>query len=238
MIPPREAANARERVLQHVRGLMERGALGPGDRLPSERELAASLRLSRPSVRSGLETLEALGIVVARRGAGTFVVDGPPGQRGPLGLLASLHGFTSAEMFAARLLLEVGVARLAAEHADAEHLASLAEEVTEMFAALEDPQSFLVHDVRFHRAVGAASGNRVLAALVEMVAAQFYDRRRRTVDRARDLRESAQLHRNVYRAIRARDGDAAAAAMAEHLRRAEHAQDLEAAGAGPRSVDP
>jgi len=184
-----------------------------------------------------LEALEALGIVVARRGAGTFIADGPPGQRGPLGLLASLHGFTAGEMFEARLILEVGVARLAARNASAEHLASLAEEVTELFAALEDPQAFLVHDVRFHRAVGAASGNRVLAALVEMVAAQFYDLRRQTVDRARDLRESAQMHRRVYRAIRAGDCDAAGAAMAEHLHRAEQAQTLEAPHGAPHAVD-
>ena len=58
----------------------------------------------------------------------------------------------------------------------------MAEEVTEMFASLEDPAAFLVHDVRFHRAVAAGCGNRVLAALMEMVAAQFYELRRETVE--------------------------------------------------------
>jgi GntR family transcriptional repressor for pyruvate dehydrogenase complex len=105
----------------------------------------------------------------------------------------------------------------------------MAEELTEMFAAVGDPQAFLVHDVRFHQALGAGCGNRVLAALVEMVAAQFYEHRRRTVGRARDLRESAELHRKIYRAVRSGHPEAAREAMAEHLKRAQHAQARETA---------
>jgi GntR family transcriptional repressor for pyruvate dehydrogenase complex len=130
-------------------------------------------------------------------------------------------------MFEARLVLEVGVARLAARHATADELAAMADEVSEMFASLEDPKAFLVHDVRFHRAVAAGCGNRVLAALMEMVSAQFYELRKQTIGRARDLKESAEMHRRIYRAIRARDRDAAQAAMSEHLEAARHAQTLE-----------
>ena len=93
-------------------------------------------------------------------------------------------------------------------NAKAEHLAAMAEEVTEMFASLEDPAAFLMHDVRFHRAIAGGCGNRVLAALVEMVAAQFYELRKETIRHARDLRESAEMHRRIYRAIRAHDPDA------------------------------
>jgi GntR family transcriptional repressor for pyruvate dehydrogenase complex len=216
-------------VVEHVRRLIERGGLGPGDRLPGERDLAQELGVSRPSVRSGLEALEAMGVVVSRRGAGTFIADGPPvlGSE-PLSLLASLHRLTAGEMFEARLVLEVGVAGLAARHASAEALVTMADEVSEMFASLEDPKAFLVHDVRFHRAIAAGCGNRVLAALMEMVAAQFYELRKQTIGRARDLRESAEMHRRIYRAIKTRDRQAAQAAMAEHLEAARHAQTLEA----------
>jgi GntR family transcriptional repressor for pyruvate dehydrogenase complex len=212
-------------VAEHVRRLIETGDLHPGDRLPPERELARALGVSRPTVRSGLKALVAMGVVHSRRGAGTFISDGPPDLgREHLGLLAALHGFTPDEMFEARLVLEVGVAGLAAEHAPAEHLAAMAEELTEMFAAVGDPQSFLVHDVRFHQALAAGCGNRVLAALVEMVAAQFYEQRRLTVGRARDLRDSAEMHRRVFRAVRTGQPEAAREAMTEHLTRAQHAQ--------------
>jgi len=233
--PPAFAPSTRDRVVEHVRRLIEKGGLKPGDRLPSERDLATELGVSRPSVRSGLEALESMGVVVSRRGAGTFIADGPPDLGvEPLSLLASLHHFTPNEMFEARLVLEVGVAGLAAGHAEGEHLAAMAEEVTEMFAALEDPAAFLKHDVRFHRAVAAGCGNRVLAALMEMVSAQFYELRKVTVARARDLRESAEMHRRIYRAIRAHEIEVARAAMAEHLKEAQHAQTLE----GERSVAP
>jgi GntR family transcriptional repressor for pyruvate dehydrogenase complex len=228
--PAAESASTRDRVVEHVRRLIQKGELKPGDRLHGERDLAVELGLSRPSVRSGLEALEAMGVVVSRRGAGTFIAEGPPDLgREPLRLLASLHGFSMNEMFEARMVLEVGAAHLAAANARAEHLASMAEEVTEMFASLEDPASFLRHDVRFHRAVAGGCGNRVLAALVEMVAAQFYEIRKETIRHARDLRESAEMHRRIYRAIRAHDPAGAREAMAEHLRMAQHAQGLEPA---------
>ena len=225
---PPEVKGTRDLVVEHVRRLIERGSLGPGDRLPGERDLAQELGVSRPSVRSGLEALEAMGVVVSRRGAGTFIADGPPvlGTE-PLSLLASLHRLTASEMFEARLVLEVGVAGLAARNASAEALATMADEVSEMFASLEDPKAFLVHDVRFHRAIAAGCGNRVLAALMEMVSAQFYELRKQTIGRARDLRESAEMHRRIYKAIKARDRQAAQEAMAEHLETARHAQTLE-----------
>jgi GntR family transcriptional repressor for pyruvate dehydrogenase complex len=227
--PAAEAPSTRDRVVEHVRRLIESGGLKPGDRLPGERDLAHELGVSRPSVRSGLEALESMGVVVSRRGAGTFIADGPPDLgTEPLSLLASLHGFTPAEMFEARLVLEVGIAGLAARHAEGESLAAMAEEVTEMFASLEEPAAFLRHDVRFHRAVAAGCGNRVLAALMEMVAGQFYELRKETVERARNLRDSAEMHRRIFRAIRTRDADAARLAMAEHLESARRAQDLEA----------
>jgi GntR family transcriptional repressor for pyruvate dehydrogenase complex len=227
--PAEEAPSTRDRIVEHVRKRIEKGELGPGDRLPGERDLAQEIGVSRPSVRSGLEALEAMGIVVSRRGAGTFIAEGPPDLgREPLSLMAALHGFTPEEMFQARRVLEVGIAGLAAENARPENVAAMAEEVTEMFASVSDPKAFLRHDVRFHRAVAAGCGNRVLAGLMEMVAAQFYELRRRTVDRARDLRASAEMHRAIFRAIRSHEPEAAREAMAEHLRRAQEGQLLEA----------
>jgi GntR family transcriptional regulator, transcriptional repressor for pyruvate dehydrogenase complex len=217
-----------EIVVQHVRGLIERGELRPGDRLPAERELAVQLGVSRPSVRAGLRSLAAIGVLQTRHGAGTFITDGPPtlGSE-PLSFLAALHGFTRDEMFEARRALEVDVAGLAAERATDEQIATIAEEVTGMFASLDDGQSFLIHDIRFHRAVAQASGNPILASLVEMVSALFYEQRRKTAQHGRDLKESAHLHRAIYHAVRAHDPKRARAAMSEHLSVAQQAQALE-----------
>jgi GntR family transcriptional repressor for pyruvate dehydrogenase complex len=125
-------------------------------------------------------------------------------------------------MYDARRILEVGAAGLAAECATSDQIASLAEEVTGLFAAMDDPQRFLVHDINFHRLVAAASGNPIIAAVVEMVSALYYQQRRETAEQAsdRDLRDAAESHRDIYRAIRAHDADTARRLMNEHLLRA------------------
>lgn len=219
-----------DQVVSHIKNLIERGDLRPGDRLPPERDLAAQIGVSRPTVRVGLHALAAMGVVRSRHGSGTYIPEGPPtlGSE-PLSLLAALHGFTREEMYEARRLLEVGAAGLAAERATPDQLATLADEVSNLFAALDDPLRFLVHDINFHREVAAASGNPIIASLVEMVSALYYDRRRETAQQAsdRDLREAAELHRRIYQAIRARDTEGARSAMNEHLIRASAHQALE-----------
>jgi GntR family transcriptional repressor for pyruvate dehydrogenase complex len=214
-----------DQVVRHVALLIESGKLGPGDRLVPERELALELGVSRPTVRAGLHALAAMGVTESRQGAGTFITGGPPRLgAGPLSFLAALHGFTRDEIFEARKVLEVGAAGLAAERGLTDHLAPMSEEVTGMFATLNDPQTFLVHDVRFHRAVAAAGGNPVLAALVEMVSSLVYEQRRLTVEHAVDLKESAEMHRRIYHAIRDRDPERARAEMSRHLELARKAQ--------------
>ena len=226
-----------EQVVAHVRTLIERGALRPGDRLPAERDLASQIGVSRPSVRAGLHALAAMGVVRSRHGSGTFIPAGPPALAPePLSFLAALHGFSRDEMYEARRVLEVGAAGLAAERATSDQLATLADEVTSLFALMHDAQAFLVHDVAFHRIVAASSGNPILAALTEMVSALYYERRRKTAVRAanRDLRAAAEAHRRIYQAIRAHDADSARRAMHDHLVEASRYQ-AEEAGADHES---
>jgi GntR family transcriptional regulator, transcriptional repressor for pyruvate dehydrogenase complex len=236
---PRHAGEPAEsgtgQVVSHVRALIERGALKPGDRLPAERDLATQIGVSRPTIRAGLRTLAAMGVVHSRHGSGTYIPSGPPAfNTDALSFLAALHGFTREEMYEARRILEIGAAGLAAERASAEQVATLAEEVASLFASMHDPQVFLVHDINFHRGVAAASHNPIIASLVEMVSALYYERRRETAARAseRDLRDAAEAHRRIYQAIRARDAAAASRAMHDHLLQASRYQAQEPAAEG------
>ncbi len=235
--PATPRTDSTELVINHVRTLIARGELRPGDRLPAERDLAIQLSVSRPTVRAGLSGLAAMGVIESRHGSGTFIPDGPPrlGSE-PLSFLAALHGFTREEMYEARRMLEVSAAGLAAERATPEHLAAISEEVASLFATMDDPQQFLVHDIRFHRAVAAASGNPIVASLVEMVSALYYGRRRETAAQAtdRNLRDAAEMHRRIYQSIRTHDMDAARALMNEHLVHSAAFQEQEEQGAaGP-----
>jgi GntR family transcriptional repressor for pyruvate dehydrogenase complex len=142
-------------------------------------------------------------------------------------LLGALHGFKSWQMFEVRNLLETSLAALAAERGSEGHFTVLAEEVAEMYATIDDPAEYLIHDVRFHRTIAQASGNPILAALMETVSTALYEERRKTAERAKDRKMSMEAHREIYRAIRTGNPAEARIAMERHLRSAESEQATE-----------
>jgi GntR family transcriptional regulator, transcriptional repressor for pyruvate dehydrogenase complex len=215
-------------VVNHIRLLIENGTLQPGDKIPPEREFARTLKISRASLRTGIGYLAAMGVMKIRHGVGTFVADGPPEfGKASLSLMGALHGFQTWQMFEARIILESQLSALAAERGKEEHHAALAEQVAEMFASLENPGEYLIHDLLFHRIISQASGNPILAALIETITSALYDKRRKTVERSTDRRESAEMHREIYRAIRTRKPLEARKLMDQHLRMAQAAQGME-----------
>jgi GntR family transcriptional repressor for pyruvate dehydrogenase complex len=215
-------------VVNHLRSLIENGTLRPGDKIPPEREFAQSLNISRASLRTGIGYLAAIGVMKVRHGVGTFVADGPAEfGNTAFSLMGVLHGFQSWQMFEARLILESNLAALAAERGKAEHHTALAEEVAEIFASVERPADYLIHDVLFHRIVSQASGNPILAVLMEAVTSALYEKRRKTVERSTSLRESAEAHRLIFRAIRSRNPVEARRLMEQHLRSAQAAEEVE-----------
>src|SRR4029079_199816 len=202
----------------------------PRARRRPDRALAKRLGVSRPTLRAGIRSLTAVGILQSKQGAGTFVAeaqDSPMLDTSALRLLSALHGFTSDEMFEARLALEMSIAGLAAERANSEDMAALAEEIAGMYASIEKPEQYLVHDMQFHQTVAAASGNRILTALMNMVATILFDYRSKTVKRALDLKDSAEQHHNIYRAIREHNPESARQAMRVHLIETQRAQRME-----------
>ena len=215
-------------VVNHIRSLIENGTLRPGDKIPPEREFARKLGISRASLRTGIGYLAAMGVMKIKHGVGTFVADGPPEfGKGSLGMMGALHGFQSWQMFEARIIVESNMAALAAERGKEEHHVALSEEVAEMFAVMDDPSQYLIHDVMFHRIIAQASGNPIMASVVETITSVLYDKRRKTVERAIDTRESAEMHREIYKAIRARRPQEARQLMEQHLRMAQESQGLE-----------
>src|ERR1044072_6467827 len=111
-IDPEGGGKTSESVVKQLRDMIQRGQLRAGDRLPPERDLAKLLNVSRPTLRVGIRSLAAVGILQSRQGAGTFVIetdDSPTLDSSPLRWMAALHGFTSKEMFEARRSLEMAI---------------------------------------------------------------------------------------------------------------------------------
>src|SRR5688500_15572445 len=124
-----------EEVVSRLREMIQSGILLAGDRLPPERDLAKLLGVSRPTLRAGIRSLATVGILQSKQGAGTFVAEAeesPILDGSPLRMLSALHGFTSDEMFEARLALEMSIAGLAARRASSEHMCRISEEIAVM----------------------------------------------------------------------------------------------------------
>jgi GntR family transcriptional regulator, transcriptional repressor for pyruvate dehydrogenase complex len=183
--------------------LIDKGELHPGRRLPSERELLNKMKVTRSSLRKGIAFLEIFGILKSCHGSGTYVSLGtlPTGSNS-----ASMPGLAKRPIFSqlceARSLIEELVVGLAAERSTSRDLTELADEVAGMYAALNDRAEYSIQCARFHHTIAQMAGNAILDSLLVTLTANLYDRRRTRLPR--DLRQDADEHREIYRAIRSR----------------------------------
>ncbi len=213
-----------DEVVDGIRRMITGGELGPGDRLPVEKDLAERLGVSRGSLREGVRALSILGILDTRQGAGTYVTSLDPSVLlAPLQLVVDLHGETTGRAFhAVRRVLETEAAGLAARRITPEALAearSVLDDVSGMLTTSPvDHERFMEADVAFHRIVAAQAGNPVLEALVETLAGRTVRGRlwRGRHEPGAEARTAAD-HEAVWRALAAGDADAARVRMAAHL---------------------
>lgn len=162
--PVRQGGTLAGRIATKVEELIRTSSLSPGDRLPSEKELAHMLAVSRPSLREAIRTLEARGQLIVKHGRGVFVTDSRSGRdlRHALGETE----MTLNELFAMREVLELPAAAWAAKRITAEEVDRLRDVLAEMEVALshepKDCAAITRLDAAFHLGIAAAAENRFL----------------------------------------------------------------------------
>lgn len=204
--PPAYAA-----VVDRVRRALALGVLLPGDRLPSERTLAAELGVSRVTVREALRVLQGEGLLVTRRGSGGTVVSSTARD---IGRVSETMETDVAEVFEFRVAVECMTARLAAVRSAGEVTALL--DCQDALAASTDIHAFRRADSEFHLTVARMSENTMLQRSTEdarAAAFSWLDLREFTVYHDSSIRG----HAAIIAAISRSDGDAAANAMNDHL---------------------
>jgi GntR family transcriptional regulator, transcriptional repressor for pyruvate dehydrogenase complex len=204
-----------DRVLEMVQA----GELAPGDRLPTEPELARLMGVARSSVRTALQRLEARGVVEVNRGRGWFVSAEPERSAADLMLdrLASRH-FDLADVMEVRIALECTAVALAAARAPSgtlDWIAKLARDDRETDA--EDRATLLRTDEEFHGEIVAAAGNDYLRTLYEMLTPLVAEWRERSFANADVHDRSAADHNQIATLLRRRDEVASRIAMSSHL---------------------
>jgi GntR family transcriptional repressor for pyruvate dehydrogenase complex len=214
-----------EDVISQLREAMLGRRLSVGDRLPNERDLAASFEISRQSLREGLRMLEALGILAARRGAGpdsgwTVTADAS-GLSVLLDLYTSLQRTPLWDMLEIREALEMRSARSAAVRASEAEKADLVAAALAMCEVTERGE-FLKADTEFHVAIARASGNGLAPLFMESIRESIRRTMLLAIENLPDWPAEREIlmreHVEIARAIAASDGDGAARLLSEHIR--------------------
>jgi len=216
-IPPlnRRPQNVSVALAAHFERLIATGEILPGTRLPSERELATSMSVSRSSLREAMHELESKHLISRTQGRGTIVLAPTAGVDE---LLAMSVGGTEQEHAAElRSIIEPSVAGLAAHRATPANLLQLHDVLDKSHENLLQAESLRL-DVEFHLLLAQAAQNPLLTALHTMASEWTGEVRQHSHATKEGRRASVRGHRAILDAVAAHDGLAARQAMEDHLR--------------------
>ena len=221
---PLEAVEARRlyrQVADQLRSLIDSGEYAVGSRLPTERELAEQLKISRPTVREALIALEVEGRVRIRVGSGIYVTE--PADAAPALPAAGIEG--PFELLRAREFLESALAEQAARVATKDDIARINASLVAMENVEHPGEASMVHDRAFHVAIAGSLGNAVLVRVVGELFDQrlnpYFAQLAHYFESPGTWRTALDEHCAVRDAIAAHDPDAAREAMRKHLARSQ-----------------
>ncbi len=208
-----------QQIADQVLQLIRAGEFAVNSRLPSERDLAEQFKVSRPSVREALIALEVMGFVQIKMGSGVYVCK-PNARKQP----APVKEFAPFELIQARALIEAEIAAQAAMNRTDAHLQELEQRLQDMSTRSAQQKNPLAADREFHAVLARATGNQVLASLVEQLfdarMGVLFSRLANYFDTQATWEQAIKEHRAVLRAVKAQDPERARAAMRHHMERA------------------
>ena len=208
-----------ERAIEDIKAMIIRGELAAGERLPKEADLATRLGLSRNSLREAVRALTLARILEARQGDGTYVTSLEPSMLlEPLTFMAEFHqDRTLLQVLEVRRILEAATAALAAQYITDDELAELRRVVEEMDAC-DTVEAFVANDLEFHRLIGAASRNPVLASVLDSFSTPMSRARVwRGVTQANAIAQTKAQHAALYEALANHRPDVARAVATAHV---------------------
>jgi GntR family transcriptional repressor for pyruvate dehydrogenase complex len=207
----------RNKVYEEVAKQIERlivKKLKPGDKLPSERELADMLQVSRSSIRDAIRSLELVGLVEPRQGTGTIVCEL---ATEPFANALERKQKMVTELLDFRKMLEPPLAARAATHASAEEMSEMEEILQRQEEKQDRGEVTIGEDAEFHYSVALASGNSVVLKVIDILMDLLRDTRERSLQLRGRPQKSLAGHKKILMAIKRRDAEAAKSAMRRHI---------------------
>jgi len=208
-----------EQIVQQIEESVLNGSLKPGDQLPAERELAQRLGVSRTAVREAVKALREKGLVEAYSGRGTFITDGTSNAaRQSFDLMVKIgQQESSTHLAELRLILEPGIAALAAERMEEEYLAAMREAVAVMDRAQKDPAAYIEADLDFHLALAEAVANPLILSLIDSIVGLLREQRIKIFNVEGGPQRGQIHHKRILDAVERHDPEMARSAMRAHL---------------------
>jgi GntR family transcriptional repressor for pyruvate dehydrogenase complex len=208
-----------EQIVQQIEESVLNGSLKPGDQLPAERELAQRLGVSRTAVREAVKALREKGLVEAYSGRGTFVTDGTSqAARQSFDLMVKI-GLQEGSPYLAelRLILEPGIAALAAARVEESDLVAMRDAVAVMDRSQKDPGAYIEADLDFHLALAEAVANPLILSLIDSIVGLLREQRIRIFNVEGGPQRGQIHHKRILEAMERRDPEMARTAMRSHL---------------------
>lgn len=222
VLRPVRAGNAFEETVECLLTAIRLGLVGPGEKFPPERELAAQLGISRLTLREAIRSLQQAGFVESRRGrfGGTFVTASPPAPgRAELRRMAREDGGRLADALTFRMAVETGAAQLLAEAATGPRRPEITEALADRLAALREagPDDYRRLDTLLHLSIAELTGSPLLAAACADARMRISDLLNAIPVLPPNIEHSTGQHAAIVAAILAGDPAEARRAVAEHL---------------------
>jgi GntR family transcriptional regulator, transcriptional repressor for pyruvate dehydrogenase complex len=208
-----------DEAILKIKAMIVSGELGPGDRLPPEKELSEALGLSRSSLREAVKALAVIRVLDVRRGDGTYVTSLTPSLLlDAMSFVVDIHQDDSVlELFEVRRILEPAATALAAPRmtaADVAHLRQLVAQVDETTS----PDDLVANDMVFHRYIAERSGNAYLTSLLDTLSSSTVRARVwRGLTQEGAVTRTLTEHRAIVDALEAGDGGLASAHATVHI---------------------
>lgn len=217
-LPPRNRLS--DLVVEHIIELIASGKLLPGEKLPSERDLAENFNVSRTVIREAIRSLIASGLVEVRTGSGAVIsIPDTSVVSKSISLLIQLKGSGSfhEKTFEVRKLLEVEIAGLAAQRATEIDVSEL-NELCQQMDASENLEGYAKLDVAFHNRLAQATQNELYTILLDSVVYIMIEIRRMSLTIPGTMEEAQKHHKEILEKIISQDVEGARNVMADHLR--------------------
>lgn len=221
MFKPIETKSISEQVVDQIKDMILRGELKKNDKLPSEREMAKDLHVSRTSVREAIHELEIIGLVETRPGEGTFIKDEFDDiLTNSFSVLLLINQSNISEILELRKIIERGSIALAAERMTDQEIQDI-EKLLDQAKHLTSDDELVDYDVEFHSRIVRGSKNFLLQSLLNatssLIEYSISNVRANILKEPRHKGNIVDQHDAILQALKSRDGAKAAAAMDQHL---------------------